>query len=287
MTGVLHAGQRVLDDEAVLEGVDDPVVVRPPSLAFVAARHRGEVFVARGVATEHVVPDHAVGRVDPVEFHDITVLVGVEEAVAEFADLALGHRHGVNRRCRRVACWRGELAGVDVFVDAGDLAVPALHHDARKQGAVAPPSCRAIVEGVLHHKPARECVYDAVAVGPAAVNGIARAPAPRDSLRAWRSGPVTLNQEGQIVTVEVGDRVHVSPLERVEEAVAESANFAVRHVGLRCIPRVSGSTGMPASPHAPPRGTASPQHAQRQVGGWPLGEQRTSADGARSKIGVA
>src|SRR5262249_12260887 len=89
---VLHAVQRVLDDEAAFEGVDDAVVVGAPALALVGA-HGRQVLVSGRVAVEHVVPDDAVGGVDAVQLLDVLGLVGVEEAVAKLADLALGHRH--------------------------------------------------------------------------------------------------------------------------------------------------------------------------------------------------
>ena len=91
VTAVLHAGERVLDHEAALEGVDRAVVVGAPSLSGVALRQRGEVLGARRVAPEHVVPDDAVRRVDLGQLVDAAVLVGVEEAVAQLADLAVGH----------------------------------------------------------------------------------------------------------------------------------------------------------------------------------------------------
>src|SRR5580658_2169535 len=52
VAGVLYPAQRVLDHEAVLEGVDDPIVVGPSALALVAGRQRGQVLVAGGVAPE-------------------------------------------------------------------------------------------------------------------------------------------------------------------------------------------------------------------------------------------
>ena len=93
--------ERVLDHEAALEGVDRAVVVGAPTLSGVALRQRGEVLGARRLATEDVVPDDAVGRVDLGQLVDPAVLVGVEEAVAELADLAVGHDAGLAAARRR------------------------------------------------------------------------------------------------------------------------------------------------------------------------------------------
>jgi hypothetical protein len=91
VTAVLHAVQRVLDHEAAGEGVDGAVVVRATTLAGVALRQRGEVLRARRLAAEYVVPDDAVRRVDLGQLVDPAPLVRVEEAVAQLADLAVGH----------------------------------------------------------------------------------------------------------------------------------------------------------------------------------------------------
>jgi hypothetical protein len=51
------------------------------------------------------VPDDAIGRVDLRELVDPPVLVGVEEAVAEGAGLAVGHRAASRPGVRGVRKW--------------------------------------------------------------------------------------------------------------------------------------------------------------------------------------
>ena len=93
---VLHAVERVLDDEAVVERVDDPVVVRAPALALVAVGKRGDVLGAGGLAPEDVVPDDAVVGVQLLDDVDAPVLVRVEERLAQLADLVLVHQRRPN-----------------------------------------------------------------------------------------------------------------------------------------------------------------------------------------------
>ena len=144
VTGVHHAVERVLDDEPVVEGVDDAVVVGAPALARVAVGVARQVLVARGLAAEDVVPDDAVVGVEAVEHVDAAVLVRVEERFAQLADLVLVHRGT-------------ELARVEILEQLDDLAVVDLGHEARRQrhsGTVVGDD----VARVLHDEPVVEGV---------------------------------------------------------------------------------------------------------------------------------
>ncbi len=213
MPVVLHAVERVLDDEAVVERVDDPVVVRAPALALVAVGKRGDVLGARGVAPEHVVPDDAVVGIQLLDDVDAPVLVRVEELLAQLADLVLVHHR------------RAELPRVQVLEQLRDLPVAHLGDEARRQRHL-----RSVVghdgHRVLHDEAVVEGADDAIVVGapPVEVTSLderVEVLVPADLL----AGDVEPQRHvGRVAPV---DRLDVAALDRVEKRVAQAAMLGV------------------------------------------------------------
>ena len=177
VTGVHHAVERVLDDEAVVEGVDDAVVVGAAALAGVAVGVARQVLVARRLAAEDVVPDDAVVGVEAVEHVDAAVLVRVEERFAQLADLVLVHENLPESR------YSNSLTILPSWTSA------TRHADSAHRGAVVGDD----VARVLHDEPVVEGVDDAVVVQAPPVEALARRRARRGCRRGSTPAPVTLN----------------------------------------------------------------------------------------------
>jgi hypothetical protein len=114
---------------------------------------------------------------------------------------------------------RAELARVEIFVDARDLAIAALRDDARRQRRSPARVCND-VDRVLHDEARLERIDDAIVVGPPAMQRGAVAKHCQVLVSGnFLAGDVDpqLHAGG----VEVRDGVDVGALDRVEEAVTQ------------------------------------------------------------------
>ena len=211
---MLHAVERVLDHEAVVERVDDAVVVGATALALVAVGQRGEVLGAGRLAPEDVVPDDAVVGVELLDDVDAAVLIRVEERLAELADLVLVHQRRPNFPESRYSNSLVILPSRTSATRHADSATsaPVVGHD---------------VARVLHDEAVVEGVDDAVVVGAPPVQLAARGRARRGCRRGSITSPVRVEPHRHVGCVAPLDRVDVAGLDRVEERVAEPAVLSV------------------------------------------------------------